>query len=122
MKNFIAYLSLFLSTGTLFCCALPSLLVVLGMGATMAGIVTNIPQVVWFSQYKEWVFALSGLMLLCSGALQWRSKDESCPVDREKAEACKSGKVWSKRILFFSAIVWLVGAFFAFIAPLIFFH
>ena len=33
-----SYLSLFTATGTLLCCALPSLLVTLGLGATLAGL------------------------------------------------------------------------------------
>ena len=37
-KSLIApYLSLFTSFGTVFCCALPSLLVSIGMGAAFAG-------------------------------------------------------------------------------------
>ncbi len=32
----LSYLSLFTSLGTLFCCALPSLLVLFGLGATVA--------------------------------------------------------------------------------------
>ena len=36
-------LSLFTSLGTLFCCALPSLFVVLGAGAMLAGILSSAP-------------------------------------------------------------------------------
>ena len=40
-----ACLSLFTSTGTLICCALPALLVSIGAGAVMAGLIEAVPQI-----------------------------------------------------------------------------
>ena len=40
-----AFLSLFTSTGTLICCALPALLVSIGAGAVMAGLIEAVPQI-----------------------------------------------------------------------------
>lgn len=119
MNRFSAWLSLFASTGTLFCCALPSLLVALGMGATLAGLVTTVPQIVWLSQYKAWVFGFSGVMLIFSGFLQYRSQFEPCPVDLKKANACAIARKWSMKILISSIGIWSIGAFFAFIAPIL---
>ena len=120
MRNFSAWISLFASTGTLFCCALPSLLVVLGMGATMAGLVSAVPQLIWLSQYKALVFGFSGLMISLAGYMQYRSRFEPCPVDPVLAKACDSSRRWSLVILIISGSLWAVGAFFAFIAPLLF--
>ena len=120
MKRLSVWFSLFASTGTLFCCALPSLLVVLGMGATMAGLVSTIPQLIVLSQYKVLVFAGSGLMLLIAGYLQYQARFEPCPIDPVQAEACNTSRVWSMRIFCVSVIVWAIGAFFAFIAPMVF--
>lgn len=117
MRNLSVWFSLFASTGTLFCCALPSLLVVLGMGATMAGLVTTVPQIVWLSQHKAWIFLGSAIMLSAAGYLQYRAQYEPCPIDPVKATACMTSRKWSLRILIFSVIVWSIGAFFAFIAP-----
>lgn len=39
VDGILGYLSLFTSLGTLLCCALPSLLVALGLGATVASVV-----------------------------------------------------------------------------------
>ena len=51
------YLSLFTSFGTLLCCALPSLLVLLGLGATVASFLSAVPWLVTVSRHKNWVFA-----------------------------------------------------------------
>jgi len=117
MKKLSSYVSLFTSTGTLFCCALPSLLVALGMGATMAGLVTTFPQMIWLSKYKAAVFILSGLLICFAAWLQYTSKKLDCPTDPELAAACSTSRDISTYILAFSAFIWLVGLFFAFIAP-----
>jgi len=117
--KFAAWLSLFASTGTLLCCALPSLLVALGLGATMAGLVTAVPQLVWVSQYKGYVFAGSGLMLSLAAYMQYRARNAPCPIDAKQAAACATSRRWSKYILIFSIVIWATGAFFAFLAPLL---
>lgn len=117
--RFSAWVSLFASTGTLLCCALPSLLVALGLGATMAGLVASVPQLVVISQYKGSVFTASGVLLGVAGILQHRAKNAPCPIDRKKAEACNLARKVSGIILVVSGLLWGVGAFFAFVAPLI---
>jgi len=42
----LSYLSLFTSLGTLLCCALPSLLVLFGLGATVASVLSEVPWLV----------------------------------------------------------------------------
>jgi uncharacterized BrkB/YihY/UPF0761 family membrane protein len=59
----LSYLSLFCSLGTLLCCALPSLLVLLGMGATVASALSALPWLVTLSHHKNWIFAISGLLI-----------------------------------------------------------
>ena len=120
MNKFASWLSLFASTGTLVCCALPSLLVALGMGAVMAGLVSTVPQIVWLSQYKGWVFGLSGLMISIATVIQIKARSLPCPIDEKLAKACMTSRRWSERILGLSIVLWLIGAFFAFLAPLIF--
>src|SRR5438309_6746837 len=61
-----SYLSLFTSTGTLLCCALPSLLVLLGLGTTVASFLSVFPWLVTLSHHKRWVFAISGVMIAFS--------------------------------------------------------
>lgn len=117
-KNTIApALSLFLSAGTLICCALPALFVSLGMGAVLAGLVSNFPQLIWLSEYKAAVFSVAGIMLTIAGLMQWRARNLPCPIDPVQAKACTKLRRISWGIYGFSVFVYLTGAFFAFIAP-----
>ena len=58
------WLVLFASTGTLLCCALPIVLVSLGMGAVVASMASNIPFLIVLSQHKAWVFLASFILLI----------------------------------------------------------
>ena len=115
----ISFLSLFTSFSTLICCAFPALLVSLGMGATLIGLVSNYPSLIWVSEHKILIFAASFFMLSMSSILQYTQRNAPCPVDPKLAFACKQGKKWSKRITIFSIVVWVIGASFAFIPMLI---
>ena len=59
----LQYLSLFTSAGTLLCCALPSLLVLFGLGATVASVLSAAPWLVTLSRHKGWTFAVAGAMI-----------------------------------------------------------
>ncbi len=115
-----AWLSLFASTGTIFCCALPSLFVALGMGATMAGFIGVFPQVIWLSQHKILIFAVSGVLIALSAWLQYAARNAPCPVDPKLAAACRTTRRNSLLVLSGAFVLWVVGAFFAFVAPVIF--
>jgi hypothetical protein len=75
-----AFLTLFTSTGTLICCALPALLVSIGAGAVMAGLIEAVPQITWIGKHKTAVFAVAGILLVVSGAWQWHARSLPCPV------------------------------------------
>lgn len=118
-KNiWISFLSLFTSFSTLICCALPALLVSIGLGASMVGLVTNFPQLLWISENKLFVFIISFIMLSVSSILQYRAKNLPCPIDPGEAEACTKARLWSKRVTIFSIVVWIIGASFAFVPQL----
>ncbi|MEM0929042.1 MAG: hypothetical protein AAGI89_07105 [Pseudomonadota bacterium] len=110
-------ISLFASTGTLVCCALPALFITLGMGATFAGLVSAVPQLIWLSQYKAYVFLGAGIMLGISAYTRWRSRNDPCPIDPELAHACTRMRVIGGLLLWISVALYAVGGFFAFIAP-----
>ena len=114
-------LSLFTSMGTLICCALPALLVTLGMGAALAGFVGTVSWITALSEYKEWVFAGAGIMLTLSAFMQWRGRYAPCPADPAKAKACIRLRKISVGILIFSILIYLIGFFFAFLAADIFY-
>ena len=112
-------LSLFASTSTLICCALPALLVSLGAGAALASLVAVFPQIVWISEHKEMIFLLSSVLMVLGGFLQWRNRFAPCPVDPDLRKACLSTRRTSLRIYFVSLVLLLVGGWFAFIQPLL---
>lgn len=112
MKRLIAYGGLFTSMGTLLCCAIPSLLVMLGFGASLAGFLGDYPQVIWLSENKEWVFGVSFIML---GVSYLSSRNKVCPI--EKKEDCEAAQKWSKPLMLLSLGINMVGSFYAFILP-----
>jgi hypothetical protein len=120
MKRLISYLSLFTSLSTLVCCALPALFVTLGFGAAFAGLVGNVPQLIWLSENKTWIFSIGAAFIVFGGLLQWRARFEPCPIDPELASACTSARRSSLILYFVSLAIYSVGAFFAFLAPRLF--
>jgi hypothetical protein len=114
----LSWLSVFTSSATLVCCALPALLVALGAGAVLAGLVSTVPQLVWLSENKLLVFGTAGVLLGVAGALQWQARRAaSCPTDPALAAACADTKDWSLAVYYASVAMYAVGAFFAFAAP-----
>ncbi len=112
-------ISLFTSAATLICCALPALMVSLGMGAVIAGLVSDFPQLVWLSKHKIEVFELAAILLLFAGIMLWRARFLPCPVDPIQAKACRRLRVISWVIYWVSVLIFATGLFFAFIAPLV---
>ncbi len=120
MRRLLTWLSLFTSFSTLVCCAIPALLVALGMGAALVGLIGAVPGLVWPSENKAIVFGSGAALLAAGGWLQWRARNEVCPVDPQLGAACATTRDWSRPVYFFSLAVFAVGAFFAFVAPRIF--
>lgn len=110
-------LSLFASSSTLICCALPALLVALGAGAALASLVSVFPHLVWLSEHKEALFVGAGLAMAASGALQWRNRNAPCPTDPALRRACLKTRRTSLRVYGFSVLVYAVGGWFAFVQP-----
>ena len=109
-------LSLFASTSTLLCCALPALLVTIGAGAVMAGIASNVPGYVWLTERKVPLFIASGILLALALFFRWQSRHAPCPADPVAAQACTRLRRRSGRLLWASVAIYLVGGFFAFFA------
>jgi len=111
----VTWITLFASGGTLVCCALPIILVTLGMGATVAALTSTFPVLITLSQHKVWVFAGSAVMLALAAWIMYRP-GHSCPVDPELGRQCDRTQVWNRRIYWTSVTVWGVGFFAAFLA------
>lgn len=115
----LRYISLFTSFGTLLCCALPSLLVLLGLGATVASIVSTAPWLIGLSRYKNWTFVIAGLFITANFVYVFRlgprlqQIGQSCPVDQPSA--CSTAGRMSRTVLWASVGIYLVGLFSAYL-------
>jgi len=115
----LGYLSLFTSLGTLLCCALPSLLVLIGLGATVASVVTAAPWLITLSRHKDWTFMVAGLLITANFfyvflvAPKLRIGNPTCPLDQPNA--CSTASRMSQWILWVSAGIYFVGFFSAYV-------
>jgi mercuric ion transport protein len=111
------WLLLFSTSATLVCCAIPIVLVMLGMGAVVASMAGAAPWLVALSMHKIWVFGLSGALL---GGAAWAvyRPGRACPIDPELVAACTAADTWNKRFLWVSGVLWCIGFFTAFILVL----
>lgn len=115
----VALLALIASSGTLVCCVLPAVMVALGAGAALAGLVAAVPQLVWLSEHKAWVFGLALALLALSGVLLWRARRLPCPVDPALARACSQLRRGSVVLWWVALACTLVAAVFAFVLPVL---
>lgn len=112
----LPFLNLFTSFGTIICCALPAIFVTIGAGAALAGLVSNVPQLVILSKYKIEIFIIAGIMLLITGIYQWKMRNAPCPTDPNLAKACQRIRKINKYVYLLSLTLYLIGFFFAFLA------
>lgn len=112
-----AFGALLASSGTLVCCVLPAVMVSLGAGATLAGLVSAVPQLVWLSERKGLVFGVATIALVLAGTLLWRARHAPCPADPALARACARLRRWSNGLYLASVAATILGAVFAFVLP-----
>ena len=113
----VAVLALAASSGTLVCCVLPAVMVALGAGASLAGLVTAFPQLVWLSEHKPLVFGTAFALLAISGFVQWRARSLPCPTEPRLAAACARLRRASAWLWGLALAATLIGAVFAFALP-----
>lgn len=112
------YFSLFSSFSTLLCCALPSVLVLLGMGTAVASLLSAAPWLVSLSRHKIWTFSISGMLIACSFVMTYviaprLRAGEACNADDPTTcgEVSKLGRV----LLWVSAMIYAGGFFVAYL-------
>src|ERR1700709_2426100 len=103
------YFSLFSSFGTLICCALPSVLVLLGLGTTVASLLSAAPWLVSLSRHKIWTFSIAGTLIAGSFLMTYviaprLQQGEVC--DADDPTTCGEVNRFSKVILWGSALIW----------------
>ncbi|MGI4830291.1 MAG: hypothetical protein ACRYFU_19125 [Janthinobacterium lividum] len=112
------YLSLFSSFSTLICCALPSVLVLLGLGTTVASLLSAAPWLVSLSRHKIWTFSIAGTLIAASFLMTYviaprLQKDKVCAAD--DPTTCGEVSNLSRVILWGSALIWSGGFFVAYL-------
>jgi len=109
------WLVLFASSTTLICCALPILLVTLGLGAVSASLFSTLPFLVSLTHYKLLLFILSGVLLCVSTWLVFKS-NRACPTDPKLAAQCQRAHRFNRWACLISIVVWLLGFATAYLA------
>jgi hypothetical protein len=112
----LGYLSLFTSAGTLLCCALPALLVLFGLGASVASMLSFLPWLVALSRHRVWTFSISGALIALSFVNTYyivpRLRTQECRPDNPTG--CAEAGRLSKILLWVSAVIFGVGFFVAY--------
>lgn len=112
-EKIVSFLSLFGSSATLLCCALPALLAMIAGGAAMGALLSNFPWLIPLSQHKEWIFLGAGLLLLFNVVLTLRPKGQlACAITGGKG--CEAAGGFAKGMLWFSLLLYGIGAFVAY--------
>jgi mercuric ion transport protein len=112
------YFSLFSSFSTLICCALPSVLVLLGMGTTVASLLSTAPWLVSLSRHKIWTFSIAGVLIATSFVMTYLiaprlRQGEAC--DADDPTTCGEVSKISRVVLWGSAFIWSCGFFVAYL-------
>lgn len=112
------YFSLFGSFSTLICCALPSVLVLLGMGTAVASLLSAAPWLVSFSRHKVWTFSIAGALIGCSFVMTYvvaprLREGEACAAD--DPSTCGEVSKLSRVLLWGSAVIYSGGFFVAYL-------
>ncbi len=108
------YASLFASVTTLVCCALPALLVLLGLGVTsVLTFFAAVPGWETLGRYTMWLFAVGALVLPVGFYFGYRRAtrgDDTCEIPAGGGEsACSTATRWNRRILWLSLFLYLVA-------------
>lgn len=91
------------------CCALPIVLVTLGMGSVVASVVSALPFLAWLSQYKAATFSVAGLVLAYSWwQLRRTGRSGQCNIEDGKR------RKWQKWVLGINTAIFVAAVFAAY--------
>lgn len=111
------FFSLFTSTSTLVCCAMPALFVALGAGATFASLITIFPFLIVLSQYKIQITIAAFVMLSIAGYVNYKTYFMPCPADPELGRECLRTRQRSRYIYYISASIFIFATIFTYLIP-----
>lgn len=119
-RRLLGYLGLFSSVGTLLCCALPSVLVLFGLGATVASVLASAPWLVALSRHKAWVFATSAALIVGNFYYVYRlaprllRQSGACDIDDP---SCARASRTSRVLLWLSVALFVAAFSVAYVLP-----
>ena len=111
------FISLFASSSTLICCALPAIFVVLGAGASFASLITVFPFLITLSQYKLYITLFALIMLVLAGYINYKTFYMPCPADPELGKLCMKTRKRSRYIYYLSLLLFIFATIFTYIIP-----
>ena len=112
------FFSLFASTSTLICCALPALFVTLGAGASFANLVGTFPFLITLSEYKIAISCFALMMIITAGLMNYKTARLPCPADPELGKVCLQTRQRSQRVYYVSTVIFVFASGFTYIAPI----
>ncbi len=111
------YFSLFASSSTLICCALPALFVALGAGASFASLVSTFPFLIVLSQYKIEISLVAFVMIIIAGFINYKTYYMPCPADPELGRMCMQTRKRSRVLYYFSVAIFIFATIFTYVVP-----
>lgn len=112
--NIILICGLFSSLSTIFCCALPVVLVFFGLGSLFAAISAKFMFINWLVENNLYLFLASFLFLSISGYFIFIKK-QNCKTDKKLLQACQISKKINKIIWIIATLILLISLFFKYI-------
>lgn len=118
-QRVVSVLTLFTSTSTLLCCALPAALATFAGGTAVIALTSTVPWLIPLSRHKDWIFLTATLMLLVNGILILRPKGAvACRLTG--GHGCEVAGRFTKLMFWSSTAMVGVGAFFSYaVVPLL---
>ncbi|MFT6106313.1 MAG: hypothetical protein ACJA0S_000255 [Rickettsiales bacterium] len=115
MKDYLLpFFGLFTSLSTIICCALPIILVTLGMGAVFASLTANFPFIIWLAERSLYLFIFAGTFLVVGGYFIF-IRPQTCPADKKLAQICNKTQKFNKIVWWFSLIILALSFFFKYL-------
>lgn len=115
------FFSLFASSSTLICCALPSLFVVLGAGASFASLLTVFPFLIVLSQHKVTISLLALATIGLAGLTHYKTARMPCPAEPELGRVCLRSRKRARVLYYISVGVFLFATTFTYLMPRVIF-
>lgn len=111
-KPILLFTGLIASISTLFCCALPIILVSLGLGSIMAALFSHLPWLAWISEHAAYFFILTSILLGVSGYMLFY-QPLVCAIEGQ--EKCQSKQTYAQIIWLITLIILIIGFVFKYI-------